>query len=143
LVDLEKQNMSISGKGKNERLEKFSHYLAGALIILKGIDKAEHFNKHPVICILLFLIGGFIIFANFRHSYFEKHFKEFKSVLFFCEGVVLAMISYYYFDEGKKYIHFFYALAAVIYIIVSIVFYRKKIKNSIETEDSADLSSKE
>ncbi len=132
--------MSLSGKGKNERMEKFSHYLAGALIILKGIDKTEHFSKHPFICIFLFLIGGFIIFANFRHHYFEKQFKEFKSVLFFCEGMVLAVISYYYFAEGKKYIHFFYALAAIIYIIISIIFYRKKMKNSPEANEPAEIS---
>ena len=135
--------MSVFSKKKKEQLEKFSHYLAGTLIILKGIEKSEHFDKHPFICIFLFLIGGFIIFANFRHHYFEKHFKEFKIVLFFCEGMVLAVISYYYFAEGKKYIHFFYALGAVMYLIAAIVSYRKKIKNSIETEDSADISSKE
>ena len=120
--------MSIFKKGKNKRLEKFAHYLAGAVIIMKGIDKAEHFGAHPFVTIFLFLMGGFIIFANFKHHFFEKHFKEFKSVLFFCEGVVLCVISYYYFEEGKKIIPFFYLAAAITYLIVSVIFYRKKIK---------------
>ena len=122
--------MSSTGLGKKERLERLSHYMAGALIILKGIEKSDHFSEHPFICVLLFLIGGFFIFANIRHAFFEKHFREFKSVLFFCEGLVLAVISYYYFAEGKKYIHFFYAFAALVYFIMSVVFYRKKLKRS-------------
>jgi hypothetical protein len=129
--------MALFGKRKDPRLERLAHYLAGGIIIIKGIDKADHFDQHPLVCLFLFFMGAFIIFANYKHHYFEGIFKEFKAFLFFSEGLVLAVISYYYFAEGKKALPYAYALTAVAYIIFSIVMYRKKSRIIAEKAISA------
>jgi FtsH-binding integral membrane protein len=123
--------MASFRKKRNPKLERMAHYLAGVIIIIKGVDKADHFNAHPFVCLFLFFMGAFIIFANFRHHYFEAKFAEFKSVLFFCEGLVLGVISYYYFAEGKKALPYAYALTAIAYLIFAVVKYKRKKKLSV------------
>ena len=116
---------TIKKKG-NPRLERFNHYLFGFLVIVKGIEKSEHFSEHPLMCLSLFIIGGFILFANFRHHLFEKHFRDFHVILFLCEGLVLAGVSYYYFYEGRKGLPYAYLLASVMYFVAAVIKYRRK-----------------
>lgn len=121
--------MSLLTTKNRQLLQKLGHYLTGIIIIMKGIEKAEHFHEHPFIPIFLFVIGAFIIFATFKHHYFEKHIKEFKSLLFFCEGVALALVTYYYFSEGKKLLPSVYAAVSIAYFVMSVVFYRRRVKS--------------
>jgi hypothetical protein len=118
--------LPIINKEKGPRIQRLAHYLVGFIVIIKGIEKAEHFSEHPLLCLLFFFIGGFILFANYRHHLFEKYFKEFDVVLFLCEGLVLAGVSYYYFSEGKKGLPYAYLVAAVVYFVVAVYKYRKK-----------------
>ncbi|HET9055311.1 MAG TPA: hypothetical protein VFN30_00545 [Chitinophagaceae bacterium] len=60
------------------KFEKLAHYLAGFVILSKGVDKAEHFNEHPNITIFFFAMAFFIFFATVWHHYFERKFKDFK-----------------------------------------------------------------
>jgi len=126
-------------RNRNPRIQRLAHYLVGFLVIVKGVEKSEHFSDHPVLCLSLFIIGGFILFANFRHHYFEKHFKEFDVVLFFCEGLVLTGVSYYYFSEGRKGLPYAYLLGAVVYFVVAVIKYRKKSKEEITNIKEADV----
>jgi hypothetical protein len=103
-----------------------AHYLVGFIVIVKGIEKTEHFNEHPLLCLSFFFIGGFILFANYRHRQFEKYFKEFDVILFLCEGLVLTGVSYYYFSEGKKALPYGYLVGAVVYFVVAFSKYMKK-----------------
>ena len=118
--------MKLSKNKKSLLLQRLAHYLVGLLVILKGVEKSEHFNEHPLVCLSLFFIGLFILFANYRHHFFEKYFKEFNIVLFICEGLVLGVVSYYYLSEGKKGLPYAYLLAALVYFVVAIYLYRKK-----------------
>lgn len=112
----------LSAKGK-EKLLPLAHYLAGIVIILKGIDKAEHFHEHPFITVFFFVIGLFILIATFRHHYFEKRFKDFRVLMFLCEGVTLSIVTWYYFNEGKKALPFAYLFATVLYFVMAAVTY--------------------
>lgn len=118
--------MSVINKKRNPRIQRLAHYLVGLIVIVKGIEKAEHFSEHPIICISLLLIGGFILYANFRHHFFEKHFKEFNVVLFLCESIVLVIVSIYYFSEGKKGLPYAYLVGAIVYFVAAIYLFRKK-----------------
>ncbi len=126
---------AIKKKG-NPRLERFTHYLFGMLVIVKGVEKSDHFSDHPFICLSLFVIGGFILFANFRHHFFEKYFKDFHVILFLCEGLVLLGVSYYYFSEGRKGLPYAYLAGAVCYFVAAFVKYRRKTRaeNAVTTE---------
>ncbi len=109
-------------------IEMFSHYLTGGIVLLKGYDKSEHFHEHPVIVVALFLLGAFIIIATAFHRSFEKRVADFKTLLHLAEFIVLCLVSYYYWQEGKKAIPFIYLIAAVANLMVAIFFYRKKAK---------------
>jgi predicted membrane channel-forming protein YqfA (hemolysin III family) len=113
---------------KNPRIAKFAHSLTGLVVIIKGVDKAEHFEQHPVIPVLLIIIGSLIIIATFFHHQLEKTIKEFKTLLFVFEGCALLLVSYYFFAAGKKLLPFAFLIAAIAYFIVAIILYRKKIK---------------
>ena len=118
--------MGILSAEAKEKIQPLAHYLAGVVILLKGIDKAEHFNEHPFITIFFFVIGLFILIATFKHHYFEKKFKDFKVLMFLCEGVALSIVTWYYFNEGKKALPFAYLFATVLYFLMAIVTYKKK-----------------
>ena len=135
--------MPIIKKKGNPRLERFNHYLFGFLVIVKGIEKSEHFSEHPFICLSLFIIGGFILYANFRHHFFEKHFRDFHVILFLSEGLVLAGVSYYYFSEGRKGLPYAYLLAAVLYFVAAVIKYRKKSAAEMTGTKEAEVISTE
>ena len=115
-------------KKRNQLRETLSHYLTGIIVLIKGYEKSEHFHEHPYIVIAFFLLGAFIIVATYFHHFFEKQVKEFRSLLHVTEFVVLCLVSYYYWQEGKKALPLAYLLAAIGNLIAAIVFYRKKVK---------------
>lgn len=115
----------LKGNAK-ERVNSLAHYLAGIVIILKGVDKAEHFKEHPFITAFFFIMGFFILFANYKHHYFENKFKDFRVMMFLCEGIVLSIVTWYYFSEGKKALPIAYLFATFLYFIMAIVTYRKQ-----------------
>jgi hypothetical protein len=107
--------------------ETVAHYLTGLIVIVKGFEKMEHFDEHPFIPIFLFALGAFIIIATLCHRFFEQHVKEFKTLLHGCEFLVLCLVAYYYFVEGKKALPAAYLIAAIGHLVAAIVFYRKKV----------------
>lgn len=117
--------MGILSPKAKEKMQGLAHYLAGLVIILKGVDKAAHFQEHPIITIFFFVMGAFIIFATAKHHYFEKRFKDFKVLMFLCEGIVLSIVTWYYFSEGKKALPFAYLFATVMYFIMAVVTFNK------------------
>jgi uncharacterized membrane protein len=118
--------MGILSPQAKEKLQGLAHYLAGFVILLKGVDKAEHFSEHPFITIFFFIMGAFIIFATAKHHYFEKRFKDFKVLMFLCEGITLSIVTYYYFSEGKKALPYAYLLATILYFVMALVTYTGK-----------------
>ena len=108
--------------------ESIAHYLTGLIVLVKGYEKSAHFHDHPFITIALFCLGAFIIIATIFHHWFEKHIKEFKTLLHTCESLVLFLVAYYYFSEGKKGLPIAYTLAAIGHAVAAFFFYRKKVK---------------
>lgn len=109
-------------------IEMFSHYLTGGIVLLKGYDKSEHFHEHPIIVVALFVLGAFIIIATVFHRFFEKRVADFKTLLHLAEFIVLCLVSYYYWQEGKTAIPIIYLLAAMGNLTAAILFFRKKAK---------------
>lgn len=118
--------MGFVAKQTGLKLEKLAHYLAGVVILLKGVDKAEHFGEHPFITLFFFVMGFFILFATAKHHYFEKRFKDFKVLMHLCEAITLAVVTWYYFHEGKKYLPYAYLAVTILYFVLAIVAFTKK-----------------
>ncbi len=114
--------------GRKHLIESFVHYLTGGIVLLKAYDKTEHFRDHPFITIFLFVLGAAIVIATIFHRFLDRHVKEFRTLLHAFEFLVLILISYYYFSEGKKALPSVYLLAATGHAIAAVFFYRKKIK---------------
>lgn len=112
--------------------ETFAHYLTAGVVLLKAYEKSEHFHEHPVITILLFVLGALILVATIFSGYFDRHIKDFRIGLHICESLVLLLVAYYYFDEGKKALPAVYLLAAIGHLISAIFFYRKKVRLPIK-----------
>lgn len=108
--------------------ESIAHYLTGAVVIMKGYEKSAHFHEHPFITIALFVLGVFIIIATIFHHWFENRVKSFKSLLHTCEFLVLSLVTYYYYSEGKLALPTVYLLAAIGHLVAAIIFYRKKLQ---------------
>ena len=109
--------------GRKEILKKIAHFIGGFVIFVKGYDKfAEH---HSPVGVALMVLGViFIVFALF-HSKFpwiEKH----EAWLLWLESFALALVTYYYFSEGKFALPFVYALCTIAYFVVGITRYRRE-----------------
>ena len=87
-------------QGVREKLARYAHLLTGFVIVMKGAGKIEH-HQNGV---------GAVLIA--RHE----------AVLLWIEAVVMALVAYSYFSEGKKGLPAAYVLCSVIYIVVG--FYR-------------------
>lgn len=110
-------------------MEKFAHLLTGFVVVLKGIDKAEHFHDHPVIAVLLIALGIIILVSTFFHHEIEKYARVFKSYLCILEGIALFIVSYYYFSEGKKALPTVYLLCSIAYFVAAYIIYQKKVRS--------------
>jgi hypothetical protein len=74
------------------------------------------------------VLGTLILVATIFSSYFDRRIKDFRIGLHICEALVLLLVAYYYFDEGKKALPVIYVMAAIGHFISAIFFYRKKIQ---------------
>ncbi len=115
--------------------EAVAHYLTGAVVLVKAYEKSEHFHEHPFITVFLALLGVIIILATAFHKSIEKQIGDFKILLHICEALVLALVTYYYFSEGKKALPFVYALTVVGHLVAAWFFYRKRIRNKKAVND--------
>lgn len=110
-------------KSRKEIVRKFGHLLGGFVIFLKGYDKfIEH---HSPIGILLMILGViFAAFALFHHKFpwIEKH----EAWLLWLEAIALALVTYYYFADGRFALPIVYALCSICYFIVGFVRYRQQ-----------------
>jgi predicted Na+-dependent transporter len=110
--------------GVREKLARYAHALTGFVIVMKGVGKIEH-HQNGVGAVLIAIGIGFALFSFFHEkiSFIKRH----EAVLLWIEAVVLALVAFSYFAEGKKALPSAYVLCCVIYIIVGFYrFYRPK-----------------
>lgn len=126
--------LALMSKAKHVR-EAVAHYLTGAVVLIKAYEKSEHFHEHPFITIFLAVLGVSIILATAFHHSIEKRIGEFKILLHILEALVLALVTYYYFSEGKKALPVVYSFTVIGHLIAAYFFNRKRIKNKKAVND--------
>ncbi|MCE3281270.1 MAG: hypothetical protein K0Q66_7 [Chitinophagaceae bacterium] len=95
-------------------LDPIKHFLIGLALTLKGIDKIGH---HAVIGSII-LGFGIIILACFVYLLITKRASSrFDLVLHWFEGIASLFTAYIYYDEGSKYLHYVFLLAAIGFFI--------------------------
>jgi len=98
---------------RNALLLKFSHILVGIPLILKGIDKAAHFNSHPFTVIFLLGAGTFIILGTVFHHRLEKKIPNFTALFHFAEGIALILIGFSLLEKSSRMPYFLFFIGAV------------------------------
>ncbi len=99
--------------------EKIAHLCVGLPLILKGIDKAEHFQEHPFLVIFLFAAGAFIILgAAFQHR-IEQRIAHFSKLFHVAEGLALIAIGVALLEKSSR-IPYFFMFAGVAYLAIGI-----------------------
>ena len=105
-----------------EKIKRFAHILAGAIILLHAYEKYES-GHGPY---LFFAISGivFLTVAIFHHK-LEKKISGVDSLFFIIEGILSMVVAYDYFHMGKKVLPFMYLFAGSVQIIIAFIKYRK------------------
>jgi len=107
-----------------ELLESLAHYLVGLILVVKGINLAEHFNRHPFTVLFLFCTGAFIILNAVFHHRIEKHDPHFNSLFHVAEGIFLIFIGFVLLEKDARQPYFFFLVGAAYLALGSFELYR-------------------
>ena len=122
----------MSASKRSFPLETFVHYLTGAILLLKGVDKAEHFSEHPGPPLLLFLCGATVFALTIFHHQVERKLRPLSSYIHLVEFVGLLAVTYYYFVLNKMGISACYFVGAIGNLVTAIIhFVRFERKNRV------------
>ncbi len=118
--------MNNSITQRKEKLKKFSHILAGVLILLHAFEKHE--GGHGTY--IFFVIAGivFLSIAIFHHP-LKRRFPLVDTCFFSIEALLSFVIAYDYFHMNKTGLPFMYLLAGILQLSAVFIF-SKKLKNS-------------
>jgi hypothetical protein len=112
----------MAASNRHARLEQLGHILAGALILLKSSVVGEH---HFLLGLILFALGALFVFvAVFHHRLNARFPLAAHRVLFLLESFALWVVVYEMVAEHKHYLQYAYALAAIMYLLLAILFPR-------------------
>jgi len=116
------------------RLEPFGHVLAGFLILLKSTVVGEH---HPALGVLLFVLGVlFLVIAIFHHQLNTKFSMVAHRLLFLLESFALWIVVYELIAEHKHYLQYAYSFAALMYLLLAILFPKLRVGKKVQTAQS-------
>jgi hypothetical protein len=109
-------------EGKKQFLHIIQHLLLASVLIIKGVDKISH---HAVIG-SIFLFFGVTILVYFFYSLFNRHHThKLELVAHGFEAIASLFSAYIFFVEGKKFLPWFFLLAALGFVVAFFIHYRK------------------
>ena len=92
------------GPEARRRLEWIGHALLGAVFVLKGYAKAEHWPEHAFF-VVLFIGAGLLVFAGtIAHARLGHRFPHLEALFALLEAAVLAGVTWLHFEAGKTYL---------------------------------------
>lgn len=98
---------------RSEAFQRLSHYLVGLTLVMKGIDKAEHFSEHPATVVYLFAAGAFIILGTVFHHALEKRIRNFTALFHAAEGSSLILVGLVLLERSARLPYFLFFIGAV------------------------------
>lgn len=108
--------------GKKHLLHSFHHFLTGAVLTIKGVDKISH---HAFIGSLILLFGVVILSYFFYTLIKKQHNQNLELVVRWFEALVALFMAYIFFSEGRTLLPFAFLLAAIGFFISIYVFHKK------------------
>ena len=109
--------------GNKHLLHSFHHLLIGLILILKGSDKFQH---HHLLGGLIFLFGVIIILCFIYILLKKDHSTSLAILVHLFEALVCLFTAYIFFEEGKKYLQYFFLFAAVGFFVSVVITYNKR-----------------
>ena len=100
---------------RSAMLEMVSHMLVGLVLVMKGIDKAGHFGRHPKTVLFLFGAGAFIILGAAFHQRIEKKVANFAALFHVAEGLSLVLVGVMLLEKSAR-LPYFLLFAGVVYL---------------------------
>lgn len=118
--------MDNSKAQKREKLKKFSHILAGVIILLHAFEKHEAGHGSYI----FFVIAGviFLSIAIFHHP-LKHRFRWIDTCFLSIEAILSLIIAYDYFHMGKTGLPVMYLLAGLLQL-TAIYIFSKRLKNT-------------
>ncbi len=117
--------MKKTNSGHKGKTDSLLHIIMGFVILMHGIERLDNHFYSGVIFILASTI--FLSCALF-HKKLTGRFPFLDCIFHLLEGFLALVIALEYFQEGKKYIPYFYLLATLLYSFAALKNYQR-VKN--------------
>lgn len=114
------------------RLQSVAHYLAGLVILLKGVAKLD---AAPSALAYFFVItGAVVLIATVFHQRIHRYERFYLTSLYLVEAVVMGLVAWTFAAEGKKGLPIVFGLAAFLFAVafVMILFARRRTSTAVE-----------
>ena len=108
--------------GDKHVLHSFHHLLIGAILVLKGSDK---FPDHHFLGGLIFSFGVIIILSFIYILLKKDHSRSLSLIVHLFEALACLFTAYIFYEDGKKYLQYFFLLASFGFFISVIIQFRK------------------
>ena len=103
-----------------ERMTSLGHVLLGAVFVLKGVAKADHWPEHAVF-VALFVGAGIVVFAGTAlHRRLEPRFPHMEALFLVLEAVVIAALTWLYVEAGKRWLPWVTGATALALLLVAL-----------------------
>ena len=112
-------------EAKKSLLERIAHLLAALTIFLKGVTILGVPGKIPAAFLFMFIGLLFLALAVF-HGPIKGKLMHLKSAIFALEALVIGLIGYLYWKEGKIYLPYVYFAACLAYVMLAVFYAVKK-----------------
>jgi hypothetical protein len=97
---------------RSAMFERISHCLVGLTLVMKGVDKAEHFSDHPLTVLYLFAAGAFIILGTAFHHALEKRIRNFVALFHVAEGTSVILVGLVLLEKSSRLPYFLFFIGA-------------------------------
>ena len=109
------------------QLASLYHFIVAFILITKGFDKIQH---HHSIIGWTILTLGIVIFIYFIYSKISKKGHSWLEIIIHLfESIALFLTSYVYFQEGKSLLPYVTLLAAIGFLVTTIIHLKKQKNN--------------
>jgi FtsH-binding integral membrane protein len=101
-------------------MTSLGHALLGVVFLLKGVAKADHWPEHAGF-VVLFAGAGLVVFLGTAlHRRLEPRFPHMEALFFLLEGIVLAAMTWLYFEAGKRWLPWVTGATAVALAVLAV-----------------------
>src|SRR5262245_47972740 len=112
-------------EAKKILLERLAHFIAALTVFSKGISLLAMPGNSSAAFLLMFVSFLFLALI-FLHGKIEQKIGTLKPVVFVLEALVIGIVGFLYWKEGKTYLPYVYLAVFCAYLLLAVFFFVKK-----------------